>query len=149
MKHRVLKELHTALVITMDSGRIHLMIKEIRQKFVKPHYFVDYHTQCYILCLCGTQGHRSLFTQGHRALFPVAPGNHGRPCYPPLLGITRRLCLEAHMSNHGVPRARSTCAWPWRAHLFSLSAPPLCQQQQQHPSPSAWSCIRDGSCSMR
>jgi hypothetical protein len=27
MKHRILKELHIALVITVNNGRIHLMIK--------------------------------------------------------------------------------------------------------------------------
>ena len=58
----------------------------------------------------------------------------GARCYPPLLGITRRSCLEATAPRHGVLRAGLTLAWPWRAHLFSLSAPLLCQQQQ-HPSP--------------
>jgi hypothetical protein len=48
----------------------------------------------------------------------------------------------------GVPRAGLTWAWPWRAHLSSLSLDSSCQQQQ-HPSPSTWSCIGEGSCSMR
>ena len=39
MKHRVLRELYTALVITMNSSRIHLMIEQVSQNFLKPYCF--------------------------------------------------------------------------------------------------------------
>jgi hypothetical protein len=71
MKHRVLKEIYTALVITMNSGRIHLMIEQFSREFAKPHCFTNCHTQCNVLCLYGAQC--------YGALFPTAPGNHGKP----------------------------------------------------------------------
>jgi hypothetical protein len=71
VKHGVLRELHIALVITINNSSTHLMIKYICQELAKPHCFTDCHIQRYILCFCSTQG--------HKALFPAAPGNHGRP----------------------------------------------------------------------
>ena len=113
MKHRVLGELHTTLVITMNNGRIHLMIKLICQELAKSHCFADCHTQCYILYFCGTQG--------HRALFPVALGNHGRPqgktttrcalsvhCAPCPISID--ISLQTQVYTGGISRAISNCA---------------------------------------
>ena len=44
MKHWVLGELYIALVVTLNSSQIHLMIEQVSQKFAKPYSFTNYHT---------------------------------------------------------------------------------------------------------
>jgi hypothetical protein len=113
VKHKVLREHHTNLVITMNNGRIHLMIKSISQELAKPHFFTEYHTQCYILRFCGTQG--------HRVMFPIAPGNHGRPqgkttirCSPSIHCAPYPICIGISMQTQvytrGISQAISKCA---------------------------------------
>jgi hypothetical protein len=72
------------------------------------------HTQCYILCFCGTQG--------HRALFPAAPGNHGKiqgkittrcalPVHCTLCSICIGISLQTQVHTGGISQAISNCAW--------------------------------------
>ena len=64
-KHWVLKELYTRLLVII-IGSISWSSKSVRSLWSH----ISSHTHCYILCLCGTQG--------HRVLFPAALGNHGK-----------------------------------------------------------------------
>ena len=43
MKHWVLREIYTALVVTMNSSRIHLIIEQVYQEFAKPYCFMNCH----------------------------------------------------------------------------------------------------------
>ena len=44
MKNWVIEELSTALVVTMNSSWIHLMIEQVSQKFAKTYCFMNYYT---------------------------------------------------------------------------------------------------------
>ena len=64
-KHWVLKEIYTQLLVII-IGSISWSSKSVRSLWSH----IASLTHCYILCLCGTQG--------HRVLFRVASGNHGK-----------------------------------------------------------------------
>ena len=64
-KHWVLKDLYTQLLVII-IGSISWSSKYVRSLWSH----IASHTRCYILYLCGTQG--------HKVLFPAASRNHGK-----------------------------------------------------------------------
>ena len=64
-KHWVLKNLYTRLLVII-IGSISWSSKSVRSLWIH----MASHIECYILCFCGTQG--------HKVLFHVALGNHGK-----------------------------------------------------------------------
>jgi hypothetical protein len=142
MKHWILWELHMTLVITMNSGGIQHMSKWICKELVNPHYFMDFHTQCNVLCFCNAQN--------HKILFPATPGNHGRsqseatpegalPIHCAPYPIKVSISLQSHVNIRIISRTISNCASWVSQHMLHNN--PVCLSWLTHKLSKCTHCI--------
>jgi hypothetical protein len=112
------------------------------KELAKPHCFMDYHTQCNVLCFSGAQSHKSMF--------PATPENHGKsqseatlkgylPIHYAPCPIRVNISLQSHVNTRSISQMMSNCAsWVYQHMLHNNS---VCLSRMTHKLAKCNHCI--------